>query len=155
MSDEIETKLSAARTRLILDRPFLGALGLRLARPGIGGGDSIAPDALFAFNADGAPVEGFPIVLDGPARSTPVICDLDRDGDVDIVHGSWGRLMHVWDMPFVYDRHQVPWPTYRGNVQRDGVLFPLELVSAPNDLPATFTVESPFPNPFNPTTTIS
>lgn len=37
MSDEIETKLSAARARLILDRPFLGALVLRLpvkaARP--------------------------------------------------------------------------------------------------------------------------
>jgi len=30
MTDEIETKLSAARTRLILDRPFLGALTLRL-----------------------------------------------------------------------------------------------------------------------------
>ena len=30
MADEIETKLSAARTRLILDRPFLGALVLRL-----------------------------------------------------------------------------------------------------------------------------
>jgi predicted metal-dependent peptidase len=30
VSDEIETKLSAARTRLILDRPFLGALVLRM-----------------------------------------------------------------------------------------------------------------------------
>lgn len=30
MSEEIETKLSAARTRLILDKPFLGALVLRL-----------------------------------------------------------------------------------------------------------------------------
>lgn len=30
MNDEIETKLSAARTRLILDKPFLGALVLRL-----------------------------------------------------------------------------------------------------------------------------
>ena len=30
MSDEIETKLSAARTRLILDKPFLGALVLRM-----------------------------------------------------------------------------------------------------------------------------
>jgi len=29
MSDELETKLSAARTRLILDRPFLGGLVLR------------------------------------------------------------------------------------------------------------------------------
>lgn len=30
MADDIETQLSAARTRLILDRPFLGALVLRL-----------------------------------------------------------------------------------------------------------------------------
>ena len=30
MPDDVETKLSAARTRLILDRPFLGALVLRL-----------------------------------------------------------------------------------------------------------------------------
>jgi len=30
MTDDIETKLSAARTRLILDRPFLGTLVLRL-----------------------------------------------------------------------------------------------------------------------------
>lgn len=30
MTEEIETKLSAARTRLILDKPFLGALVLRL-----------------------------------------------------------------------------------------------------------------------------
>jgi predicted metal-dependent peptidase len=35
MSDEIETKLSAARTRLILDKPFLGALVLRMPmKPG-------------------------------------------------------------------------------------------------------------------------
>ncbi len=34
MSDEIETKLSAARTRLILDKPFLGALVLRLPMKG-------------------------------------------------------------------------------------------------------------------------
>ncbi len=30
MSDDVDTKLSAARTRLILDKPFLGALVLRL-----------------------------------------------------------------------------------------------------------------------------
>ncbi len=30
MTDELETKLSAARTRMILDRPFLGALVLRM-----------------------------------------------------------------------------------------------------------------------------
>ena len=29
-TDKVETKLAAARTRLILDKPFLGALVLRM-----------------------------------------------------------------------------------------------------------------------------
>ena len=50
MEDPVETKLSAARTRLILDRPFLGALVLRL--PMVEGGDwckTTATDARSLF----------------------------------------------------------------------------------------------------------
>lgn len=55
MSDDIETKLSAARTKLILDKPFLGALVLRL--PMVEGNPSwcktTATDARsFYYNAD-------------------------------------------------------------------------------------------------------
>ena len=39
------------------------------------------------------------------------ICDLDRNGTTDVVYGSWDRLLHVWDLPFAYDRANVPWPT--------------------------------------------
>ena len=35
---------------------------------------------------------------------SPVICDLDQDGDVDIVYGGWDLQVHVWDMPFAFDR---------------------------------------------------
>lgn len=54
MADDIDTKLSAARTRLILDKPFLGALTLRL--PVIPGGDwckTTATDArAFYYNPE-------------------------------------------------------------------------------------------------------
>ena len=35
---------------------------------GIGGGDESAPNNLYAFHADGTPVDGFPITLDRSAR---------------------------------------------------------------------------------------
>ena len=38
-----------------------------------------------------------------------------RDLDVDIVYGGWDFKVHVWDMPFAYDRVNVPWPTHKGS----------------------------------------
>jgi len=124
---------------------------------GIGGGDTESPNNLYAFHADGDPIDGFPITLGGPIRPAPVICDLDHDTDVDIVYGGWDRLIHVWDMPFAYDRRNVPWPTFQGSVLRDGVFYPLELVGVEDEteIPAAgLTVQPPFPNPFNPSTAV-
>jgi hypothetical protein len=123
---------------------------------GIGGGDTESPDNLYAFHTNGSSVDGFPITLTGPLRSSPVICDLDFDTDVDIVYGSWDRLVHVWDMPFSYNRLNVPWPTFQGNTLRDGVFFSLELVPAiDEDVPnVDLLVGSPYPNPFNPSTSV-
>jgi len=124
---------------------------------GIGGGSEDSPDNLYAFKADGSYVDGFPISLLGPARSSAVICDLDQDGDVDIVHGSWGRVINVWDMPFDYDEENIPWPTFRGHSCRDGVhhrfIVPDDV--PPDPIMATeLLVEPPYPNPFNPATTV-
>ncbi len=124
---------------------------------GIGGGDENAPDKMFAFHADGTPVAGFPISLDGPAMPSAVICDLDNDQDVDIVYGGWGRKLHVWDMPFAYDPNNVYWPTFHGNMKRDGVYFSHDLVDVPggSQVPGNvFLVQPPYPNPFNPTTSV-
>lgn len=88
---------------------------------------------------------------------SPVICDLDRDSDVDIVYGGWDRLVHVWDMPFAYVAANVPWPTFHGNMQRDGVLSFDHLVGvdeSPLVPAAMFQMDAPYPNPFNPSTTI-
>ena len=124
---------------------------------GIGGGDESSPYNLYAYHSTGDLVDGFPITLAGPLMPSAVITDLDADSDVDIVYGGWDFLIHVWDMPFAYDRKNVPWPTFGGNSRRDGVLFPIYLVPVedPKDIPAAgFTVDSVYPNPFNPSTSV-
>ena len=124
---------------------------------GIGGGNATAPYNLYAYHADGTRVDGFPITLSGPLMPSVLITDLDRDSDVDIVYGGWDSQIFVWDMPFAYQRANVPWPTYGGNVQRDGVVYPLAVSSVedPEDIPvAGFTVGAVYPNPFNPSTSV-
>ena len=124
---------------------------------GIGGGDESSPYNLYAYHSTGDLVDGFPITLGGPLMPSAVITDVDADSDVDIVFGGWDFLIHVWDMPFAYDRHDVPWPTFGGNTRRDGVLFPTYLVPVEDrdEIPAAgFTVNSVYPNPFNPSTTV-
>jgi hypothetical protein len=124
---------------------------------GIGGGNESAPYNLYAYAGDGTPIAGFPITLTGPLMPSVSIVDIDHDWDVDIVYGGWDFKTHVWDMPFAYDRHAVPWPTFCGNFKRDGVFFPLALVGVPegDTVPAAgFTVLDPYPNPFNPSTSV-
>jgi hypothetical protein len=122
---------------------------------GIGGGDEAAPYNLYAYSANGQAVAGFPITLGGPLMPGVTITDLEKDGDVDLVYAGWDFLCHVWSLPFAYDRQDVPWPTYKGNMQRTGVYFPVELVGVGDGpvLPkAPLVLERPYPNPFNPST---
>jgi len=121
---------------------------------GIGGGSTEAPNNLYAYNANGTPVTGFPITLSGPIRATPVLCDLDGDGNINIVCGSWDRLMHVWSMPYPYVRELVPWPTFHGNMYRNGVFGDPLGVPVPEQVPSVFSTLPPYPNPFNPQTTV-
>lgn len=123
---------------------------------GIGGGDLNAPDRMYAFHADGTGVAGFPIALGGPAAPSAVITDLDGDWDVDIVFGGRDRVLSVWDMPFAFDPMDLYWPTFHGNMARNGVYVSRDLVDVPGgDVPAAaFTVRPPFPNPFNPSTSV-
>jgi hypothetical protein len=122
---------------------------------GIGGSHQDSPNNLYAFKITGSLVDGFPITLDGPIRSCPFICDLDQDGDVDIVYGGWDLQIHVWDMPFRYHSSLVPWPTFRGNLCRDGVYRWPASTNVPDPIrPDRFVVVPPFPNPFNPSVTV-
>ncbi len=122
---------------------------------GIGGSNVETPNNLYAWNADGTYVEGFPMTLGGPIRPAPVICDLDGDRDVDIVYAGWDFLVHVWDMPYPVDGTKLPWPTFRGSNTRDGVFrHPSTTAVETPRPPAALTLRPAVPNPFNPVTRI-
>ncbi|MFH1844405.1 MAG: C25 family cysteine peptidase [bacterium] len=121
---------------------------------GIGGGATESPNNLYAFEADGDPISGFPINLNGPLRPSPVVCDLDFDGDVDIIYGGWDLVIHVWDMPYAYDPYATPWRTFRGHSCRDGVHRRNSLIAVPEPVALTEFLLEQYPNPFNPTTTV-
>lgn len=89
---------------------------------GIGGGSDSTPNYLYAFRHNGGAVPGFPLVLSGPIRPAPFLTDLDGDGGIDIVYGGWDLQMHVWDLPSAYLPARAPWPTFKGNPLRTGVL---------------------------------
>ncbi len=120
----------------------------------IGSDETETPDLIMAFKATGEGLAGFPIALGGHCRSTPVICDLDLDGDVDLVYGAYDLGLHAWDMPAPYDPTLVPWPTFQGTPARTGVAYQFSVTPVTEDVPGVFTVLPPWPNPFNPSTTI-
>ncbi len=126
---------------------------------GTGGGSDSAPSFLYAWGKDGTDIDGFPIFLSGFDRSTATLCDLDGNGTVNIALASWDKLIHVWDMGTPYNPNRMPWPTFRGNVHRDGVFTTRVSSDAPPaghpaGAPARPQLLGAVPNPFNPATTI-
>lgn len=121
---------------------------------GIGGNE--ASDFLFAWNAQGQMIRGFPIPIAGFVRATPTLADFDGNGTLDIALATWDRLIHVWDTGAPYDAALVPWPTFRGNNNRTGVFGQHVVTSADAPVvPASRSqIASVVPNPFNPQTVI-
>ena len=110
---------------------------------------------IHAFNADGTVIAGFPIFLNSFCRTAPVICDFNGDGNVNLVYGSSDNLLHVWSLPYAYDPTLMPWPTMKGNNQRTGVAHQVSVTAVTDpQVPAAFTLLPPYPNPFNPATTL-
>jgi hypothetical protein len=81
---------------------------------------------LVALTASGALKGGFPLPLTqekntkSGIRAAPVLADLDGDGKVEIVAGSWSGVLYVWDTNAPYRAAYMPWPTGRQNNQRIG-----------------------------------
>lgn len=121
---------------------------------GIGGNE--ASDFLFAWSAQGEMLSGFPIPIAGFVRATPTLADFDGNGTLDIALATWDRLIHVWDSGAPFDADLVPWPTFRGNNNRTGVLGQHVVTDAGDvDVPSARSgIASVVPNPFNPQTVI-
>jgi hypothetical protein len=86
---------------------------------------------LHGLDATGRPLAGFPLALTQEGnkekqglRAAPTLADLDGDCDVEILAGSWGGNLYVWDLPAPYRPQLMPWPTSRYNNQRTGAPGP-------------------------------
>lgn len=83
--------------------------------------------ALHGVDADGQPLPGFPLPLTHEGnrdkrgiRAAPTLADLDGDCDVEILAGSQGAALYVWDLPALYAPQRMPWPMSRHDLQRSG-----------------------------------
>jgi hypothetical protein len=112
-----------------------------------------------AYNASGQEVDGFPVTTQEAVRATPFICDLDSDGRTNLLVYGWDRFVYVWDLGGTYSQDAVHWPTFQGNVHRNGVIG-YEVPTGISDpstgdrLPEAAALLQNYPNPFNPTTRI-
>ncbi len=75
---------------------------------------------LYAFNADGSGVNGFPIGTQNKIEGGPLLWDIDNDGLTEVVAHSLDESMYVWDSPGAFDPDNQPWPMFHRNSARTG-----------------------------------
>ncbi len=102
------------------------------------------PDCIFAWNINGDIIKGFPLYPEPGAitdmRATPLIADLDRDGDLELIAPSYDCKVYAWDLQckFISNSHDIDypifqkdeWPMFQKDERNTGVypLYPLSLV---------------------------
>ncbi len=67
---------------------------------------------IMAFTPDGGIIDGFPLTIGENVRATPLIDDLDGDGDIEIAAVSDDYYLYVWDFDWQYDPEKIFWGSY-------------------------------------------
>jgi WD40 repeat protein len=116
---------------------------------------------IHAFDISGQEIDGFPVTTGEAVRATPFICDLDEDGYTNLLASGWDGNVYVWNLVGEYDNERVAWPTFQGNVHRNGQIgfvlpTPTGIGGGVGEDPAPVRpmLVQNYPNPFNPTTTV-
>ncbi|MDD3643065.1 MAG: FlgD immunoglobulin-like domain containing protein, partial [Candidatus Krumholzibacteria bacterium] len=75
---------------------------------------------LNAWNIGGQYLPGFPIQLNGFVRGTPVVKDIDLDGDLELIASCWDQNVFVWDLDAPQYYQCVQWNGFHGNQFNSG-----------------------------------
>jgi len=81
---------------------------------------------LYIFNADGSILDGWPQgnISDNPFGSTfmpsPLVTDLNGDGNIEIVAPSDFDSVYLWDLQGVYDKETMEWPMFQHDSRNTG-----------------------------------
>ncbi|RLI43787.1 hypothetical protein DRO69_08855 [Candidatus Bathyarchaeota archaeon] len=83
-------------------------------------------DKIYIFNSDGSSVEGWPKTIkdfhhSGTYSPSPLVTDLDGDGDIEIVALSFFNSIYVWDLPGAHDPSKIEWPMFQHDERHTGL----------------------------------
>ncbi len=82
---------------------------------------------IYGFDGNGDVLAGFPLTTDPDydIESTPVLCDLDQDGYLDIIVGSTNGKLYRWDTDYEYNELGMAWPAFKNDIRRTGHYQPV------------------------------
>ena len=116
--------------------------------------NSVSND-LNIFNIDGTNYTSIPIIFEFPFSGHPIVDDVDLDGDLEIFIGTTNGLVGI-DLKDVGGDTENYWHQYRnGNLRNGYVETDLLLNNFNIEYPDQFMLFAPYPNPFNPISSIS
>jgi len=114
-----------------------------------------ATNTIYVYSNDGTEIDFSPVPINYNDNFPASIADLDNDLDYEIVFSTSNRVIVIDSK--LRKGSDAPWSTYRGNLCRTGYYGDNSLTD--NDVaevvPASNVLLPNYPNPFNPTTTIS
>ena len=76
---------------------------------------------LFAVDADGALIGGYPLQMAGPSISGVGAGDIDADGLVELVAATWDGFVYAWDTPAASLPGRADWPMRGIDARNSGV----------------------------------
>jgi len=122
-------------------------------------------ERVFAWEPNGDPTPGYPIVTPTPAAEvvstpfTPLVDDLDNDGIAELIMAGDNRNLFVWNLDVPFDSAAMVWPKLLGDSKNTGINHargvPTDVDNTVVTVPDRFGISGNSPNPFNPATIIT
>ncbi len=78
---------------------------------------------IHGFNLNGTVLKsakGFPLFIGGPTRASPVITDVDLDGNLEVICNASDMKIYMWDVPEPITSLKLDWPESHHDKQNTG-----------------------------------